>query len=429
MPQLPQAPRAPQAQTATSDTAPAGTTRSFRLPEVSARIELDLQDSDGQDDTDELQRDSAVAEVDLTLLLVQPLLEKSRFVAQMQLSSVRFSEDELNNSDDEFSYDLERLFFDYRPENAFRLRAGRQAIDDPLEALVDEDLDGVRVSYEAGIAKFEVSLTREDLFEASTFDREDDITNTFALIEISPGKNTLWMPYVFFRSAEPLNGVDPDDQNFLNTDESVDAFWAGLQGIVEPKGSAFRYWFHGSVLNGEERDPEGDIDLGGFSVNLGVNWSPELPLDPTFTFAAAHASGGDQSDRFRQTRLQSNDFALNDKTKFRYLGEVVDPELTNIQILTLGVGADLSKDWRADIALHSYRQVELEDNLRGTDIEFSPLGLDDDLGQAADLILAYQRKNKLQIKGTAGVFIPGDAFDDSRDTAWLAKMELQYRFR
>ena len=205
--------------------------------------------------------------------------------------------------------------------------------------------------------------------------------------------------------------------------------WAGLQGIVEPDNSSFRYWIHGSVLDGEVSNEADTTELGGYSVNLGLNWESNLPMQPTFTVAAAHATGGEQSERFRQSRLESNNFALNGKNTFRYLGEVLDTELTNIRVLTLGAGADLAKDWRADIALHSYQQVELEDNLRGTDIEYSPLGIDDDLGQAADFILAYRPNKQLQIQATVGTFMPGDAFDDTRDTAWVTKIELEYRVR
>lgn len=427
-PQMPQAPRAPQAQTATVSTAPPNAGGTVQPPDISARIDLNLQNSDGQDDTDELRRDSAVAEAELKLLLEQSLGQSSRLVAQMAFASERYSEDALNNDDEQFTYDVERLFFQTRPRESLRLRAGRQAIDDPLQALVDEDLDGLRISYEAGIAEFEISLTREDWFEASTFAREDNITNTMGLIEFSPNKDTLWMPYVLHRSAEPLRGEDAGNTNWLNNDQPVDATWAGLQGIVEPESSAFRYWIHGSVLNGEANTDSETTELGGYSVNLGLNWKTNLPMQPTITVAAAHATGGNRSERFRQSRLHSNDFALNGKNTFRYLGEVVDPELTNIRVLTFGIGANLTKDWRYDVALHSYQQVELEDNLRGSDLEYSPLGIDDDLGQAADFILAYRPNRQLQVQGTLGSFMPGKAFEDSRDTAWVVKMELEYRF-
>jgi len=113
--------------------------------------------------------------------------------------------------------------------------------------------------------------------------------------------------------------------NWLSNDQPVDALWAGLQGIVEPDNSAFRYWFHGSVLDGETSDDSETIELGGYSLNVGLNWTTSLAMNPTFTIAVAQGTGGDRSERFRQSRLQSNNFALNGKNTFRYLGEVMDP--------------------------------------------------------------------------------------------------------
>lgn len=428
VPQMPRAPTVPQVESAPSASAPASTDNALQLPEVSARLDLNLQNVDGQDDVDELRRDTAEAEAELTLRLRQSLGESSRLEAQIAFASIRFSEDELNNDDEPYTYDLERLFLQTRPNAALRLRAGRQTIDDPLQAVVDEELDGLRVTYEAGIAEFEISLTREDLFEASTFSREDNITNIMALIEFSPNEDTVWMPYLLQRSAEPLSDDGSVNTNWLSNDQPVDALWAGLQGIVEPDNSAFRYWFHGSVLDGETSDDSETIELGGYSLNVGLNWTTSLAMNPTFTIAVAQGTGGDRSERFRQSRLQSNNFALNGKNTFRYLGEVMDPELTNLRVLTFGMGANVTKQWRADLALHSYQQMVLEDNLRGSDLEFSPTGLDDDLGQAVDVVLSYQPDGQLQIQGTAGLFLPGKAFDDVHDPASLLQLELSYRF-
>jgi len=219
------------------------------------------------------------------------------------------------------------------------------------------------------------------------------------------------------RSAEILNTLRPSKIT-----------WMGLQGIVEPNNSAIRYWLHASVQDGEESDEDERVELGGFLVDLGINWTAGGSLKPTFTAGVAHATGGSRDERFRQSGLHSNDFALNGKNSFRYLGEVMDPELTNIQIITLGVGADLSEDWSTDIALHHYQQVDVADNLRGSDIEYDPLGISGQLGTGADLVISYQPDKQFDIKATAGVFEPGDAFDDDRDMAWLAKVEIDYDF-
>lgn len=416
--QMPQAPKAPTVESMTSDAAlPANTARRIEPPELAGRLELNLGNAEGQDSETQLQRDTGEAEVKLTLAIEQQLGPTAKTVGQLELSSRRFTADLLNNEDDEFSYDLERLYLQLDPSKSLRVRAGRFGIDDPMETIIDEDLDGVQLSFSSGSIEIEVSHTREDWFEASTVGRLDEISNTMGSVQLSPNKDSLWMPYILIRSAEAFNDIRPSETT-----------WMGVQGLIEPTNSAFRYWVHGSVQDGEETRPDETIELGGYMVDLGINATIGGPLDPTLTVAIARATGGARDNRFRQSGLQSNDFALNGKNSFRYLGEVVDPELTNIQIITLGVGVDLSKDWSADFAAHHYQQMEAQNAFRGSDIEYNPLGVNDELGFGADLIVAYQPNKRLDIKGTAGAFAPGDAFDDDQDMAWLARLELDYNF-
>ena len=312
---------------------------------------------------------------------------------------------------------LERLFLQLEPTDTSRLRLGRQTLRDPMETIIDEELDGLQVRIEFGRFEAEVSLTREDWFEASKIDRQDDITNTLGRLRFRPNKDTQWTPYVLHRSADSFNGSSP-----------FDTTWIGVQGIVEPTRSKVRYWLHGMAQDGELDAGLTTEDLGGYAVDAGINYSIGGRLDSTFTLAVAYETGGSRDDRFRQSGLQSNDFDLNGKSTFRYLGEVLDPELTNIQILTLGWGAEPFDRWDTDIALHAYRQADAEDSLRGADIEFQPLGSSRDLGVGADIIIAYKPNKVLVFQGTAGRFFPGDAFSDGQDDAWLAKLEIEYEF-
>lgn len=388
-------------------------------PEFGASLELNLARTEAQDADFINERDTALGEIELTLDVKQQLGEIARLVGRLQLSSRRFSRDERNNSDESLAYDLERLFLQVNPGDDLRIRLGRQSFDDPMEFIWDEELDGIRLSYDVGNFEFEFSQTREDWFEASNLDRVDEIDNTYGALKIRPNKNTSWTPYIIHRTGD----------EFGNSPE-FDSTWIGLQAIVQPKGSSWRYWLHATAMDGTETETDTDteIDLEGQAFLLGINWTANIAWKPTFTLALSHASGGERDERFRQTGLHGNDFALNDKTTFRYLGEALDPELTNIRILTVGLGAELTKRWTADVAVHSYQQVELEDNLRGSDIDFEPLGLDDDLGIGADLIVNYEYDKRLNVMMTAGRFVPGDAFSEGRDDTWIARLEVEYRF-
>jgi len=415
--QVPQAPKAPTIESLGSGEATTSRGNALQAPRLAGNLELNLQHADGQDGDGALQRDTSEAEVQLTLEYEQRLGLTSKLEARLELGSRRYSEDLLNNDDDEFSYDLERFYFQWDPSPELRIRAGRFNLDDPMETIVDEDLDGIRVTYEQGRIEMELSRTRKDWFEASSRERLDKVTNTMGAIQFSSSKNSFWKPYVLHRSAEQFDNMP-----------TADVTWFGIQSIIRPNRSATRYWLHGSVQDGEELDAGETAELGGYLLDIGFNWTASGPMKPTFTIGVAHATGGSRADRFRQSGLHSNDFALNRKNSFRYLGEVMDPELTNIQVVTLGAGFDLTRIWSADVVLHHYTQVEIEDQLRASDIEFDPLGENDDLGYGADVIVGYDPDRPYDIKGTAGLFEPGDAFANGTDVAWLARIEISYDF-
>lgn len=454
-PQAPQAPRAPTANDTLGDfTNGQGTSANrLQLPKVNGTIGLKLRQSEAQDDDTQgngdpqeqqarLRRDSGKAEVQLTLYLRQSLGTGTDFVGQLEFNTLRYSDEKLNDDEfnddgeDEFAFDLKRAHLNIRPSRNLTWRLGRFGITDPMETIVNEDLDGLSVSYQRGFTQFDLSHTREDWFFASSGNREQQVSNTMASIRFSPENGIGWMPYVLHRVyREDLN---PD---YLDSVTLETTTWIGIQGIVNPDNAALRYWFHGSIQDGAETETDNNdlelnvTELGGFAVDAGMNWNLGGYYETTLTIAAAHASGVSKPNRYRQSGLHSNEFRLNGKNKFNYLGEVLNPELTNIQIFTLGVGTQLSLNITADLALHAYRQVEFEENkLRGSDIDYNTNGIDNDIGSGADLILSYQPNEATSIKAIAGRFIPGEAFrlapeDNSRRThAWVSSLEIEYRF-
>ena len=416
-PQMPQAPKAPAASELDPATSATQTTPQYPPTELGGEIELNLSQADEQDENGDRRRDTAAAELKLTLDFEQEWGRYVQFSTRLALSSVRFSEEELNNDDDEFSYDVERLHLDLEPNKAFQLRLGRQRISDEMQTILDENLDGVRFRYRQKRVEYSLSHTEKDGVELGTRSSQDNIRNTFGSITFDGVKGSSWMPYLLHRT---FSAPDSED-GFENT-------WIGLQGIVEPKKSPLRYWVHASVLDGSRDDDDESTELGGAMVDLGINWRFDVALKPTLSLALTHASGGSAEDRFRQSGLHDNDFALNGYNSFRYRGEVLDPEFTNIQIITLGLGAKLGKDWEADIALHSYEQVEIDDQLRGSDIGYDPLGVNGNLGFGADLIVSFSPVKGLDIKGSTGAFSPGDAFDDEQNLAWVTQLEIGYSF-
>lgn len=257
--------------------------------------------------------------------------------------------------------------------------------------------------------------------------REDEIDNVLGQLSFDIREHAAWSPYILFRRD---HGFD-DSQRSENT-------WLGVQVIARPD-SNLGYWLNAAIREGRENSVSGKLKLGGQALDAGLTWSPHSRFDPSFTVGYARGSGdsnetGSRNDTFRQSDLHSNKFRLNGRNRFRYLGEVVDPELSNISIVTVGSGARLSERWELDIAYHRYAQIQTEDRLRGSDIEFDPAGVDSDLGDEVDLVLGYQHSEELKVQGLLGLFKPGAAFENAEDApdplrdVWLGRLEIEYEF-
>lgn len=380
--------------------------------EISSTLDVELRQTDGQDDV-QAERDTGRFRTDLTLELRQQFSEASRFVAQLELRAEYLTEDEIRNlpESDDLTYELERFYYQrFHAKKAVRWRLGRQNIDDLTGSAIDENLDGFRLTVEGDTLQLDLSFTRQDWIRGSSEDRDDEIYNALVQLTFRPTQSTRWMPFALYRKEYDLDSGNEDSR----------ASWVGIQGVVRPS-EAWRYWIHAATRDGTDTDD--DESLGGVETNFGLSWSQQGRFKPVYTLGYARAS----SD-YRQSGLHSNEFRINRKNRFQYLGEALDPELANLQVITLSMGIQPAKQWRGDIALHTYQQIDLEDNIRGSDLEFDPDGINKDIGTALDMILSYQRSKQLEILLKTGMFEPGSAFSSDRSAAWIAGLEIEYEF-
>ncbi|MBF8302324.1 MAG: hypothetical protein HW396_605, partial [Candidatus Dadabacteria bacterium] len=175
-----------------------------------------------------------------------------------------------------------------------------------------------------------------------------------------------------------------------------------------------KFWIHAASSLGFEESNS----LMGSGVDLGWISRFDLWLEPSLTMGFALGS-----KNFRQTGLEDNNGRFNGVVKFRYYGEVLDPELSNIMIPTLALGIIPFDETSLDIVYHYYAQVEKTDELRDADVDEDLTGEDRDLGHEVDLIFGTEIIKNVQIEFDAGVFIPGKAFPED-DPAYLGKLEF-----
>ncbi|MFK7892184.1 MAG: alginate export family protein [Granulosicoccus sp.] len=368
----------------------------------------------GQDD-DEPDRDTGLLEAELTMELQHRFSKTLRANAELELSALYLSESALREQSDyeEVSYEFDTLYVQQRLyDKAFRWRLGRQHVDGLLNQTVDANLDGLRLTLERDRHQLDFSFTREDWLRASTDPSDDEIYNALLQYAFSPTKSSDWLLYALHR----------DEQAASTNDESSTVGWYGLQSVVE-LAQTWRYFLSLEFRDGEETDDNETETLGGSAASLGISWHQRGRFKPVFSLGFAQAT-----EDYRQSGLHSNEFDRNDRNDFRYFGEALDPELANMQILTLSAGARIARQWRGDISLHTYQQVEADDRIRGSDLEFDPQGDDKDLGTGADLILEYRHTKNLELQFTYGLFEPGEAFESTRDTVFVWQLEMEFEF-
>ena len=164
--------------------------------------------------------------------------------------------------------------------------------------------------------------------------------------------------------------------------------------------------------------------------HLRVPGGAKTALTLGFAFGTGDRNPDDGTDgAFRQTGLQDNEWDFGGATDFKYYGEVLDPELSNLAILTAGVGIRPSDKFSLDLVYHHYLQHRASASLRNAGIDAEPSGRSRRLGSAIDLIVGLQEIwDHLDARLAVGYFLPGAAFPESSGGAWVVSAEVQFRF-
>jgi alginate production protein len=180
------------------------------------------------------------------------------------------------------------------------------------------------------------------------------------------------------------------------------------------------------------RGRDGSRAIRGWGVDAGVTYTAALPLRPALTAAYAVGSGestpdGRSDGAFRQTGLQENEGRWSGVTRFKYYGELLDPELSNLAIATMGLGLRPTERSSVDLVYHEYRQQIASLALRGATLAADPSGLTRELGRELDLVVGYDGVKGLEVKGVFSYFIPGQAFPRA-DGSVFASVNVEWQW-
>jgi alginate production protein len=328
------------------------------------------------------------------------------------------------------------------------LQLGRQQLQDRREWWWDEDLDMVRLHYFGKDVSAYAGIARE-LGHYSTLGRRDPEDRD--ILRFVGNAKWDWADrqeiQLYFlnqqdKSARYAVGqiVDPDRIDEADGNMS----WAGLRvrGRVKAKiPGRFYYWGDLAFVTGRETVfdsitlPNDDQQISGVDRRKVRGWaydfgaSLELPFkfEPYLTVGLARGSGG--SKTFRQTGLHGNNGKFRGNSRFRYYGEVLRPDLSNLQIATVALGIPIGEDGWVETVWHRYRQPTARDEIAGSRLDLDPNGTSRRIGTELDLIASYRPKSGWDFELTSGIFRAGPAFGAAEGRkAWLVEFKLSKNF-
>jgi alginate production protein len=299
----------------------------------------------------------------------------------------------------EFAFEFKEAYLRAgRPEAGPAVQVGRQRFEDERQWLYDEDLDAVRLRYARGPFSVELSAGRNGLVRKNLLGPDDrDRIDTYVLHAIH----------------EPSDAFAVEGYAIVRDDRAARGerrVFAGLRSRGEPVED-LDYWL------------ELGYGGGGWGAEVGTTYEWQVGPRPSLTLGLAFGSRS-----FRQTGLQGNEGDFGGATDFKYYGEILDPELSNLVIVTVGIGVRPSEAWSLDLVYHHYRQDRPSAALRDAAIDAAPSGRRRSLGSEVDLVLgAVEILGHVEVKAIAGYFFPGAAFS-TRTGIWGVGVEAQYRF-
>jgi hypothetical protein len=318
----------------------------------------------------------------------------------------------------------------------FSVDVGRLNFRDERRWWWDEDLDAVRLAFEdfgvriqAAVAK---ELAPEDLRLGRIDPEAEDILRILGSASWRYSRRhhlDLFAQRDDDRSESESPGTSVRAEREDESDAELTWLGLGAGGRWElDEWGTLHYWLGGATVRGKETlldfdevEPGTSVvdsteihEVRGWATDLLLIWETALPAHPSLTVGYALGSGGGDRDGygFRQTGLQRNDDAFRGVNSLRYYGELFDPDLSNLHVVTAALGVPLGSANSAELVFHYYRQVRASELLRARGIRIAPDGEHPSIGQELDLVLGFEAWRNRRIELVGSMFRAGPAFGE-----------------
>lgn len=290
----------------------------------------------------------------------------------------------------------------------FEFSVGRKNYEDERHWLFDTSMDIASVGLRHGRFRADATVGREvlvDLDLAPQNRQAKDRIDTHMLYADYRGEDIKLAAYTIVRNDRALVEGRPR--------------LIGVRALGSPSDN-LNYWTELAFLRGKD---EFSRKFSGHGYDVGFSYRfTGVPHHPNVTLGYAFGTGdGNPNDNenheFRQSGLQSNEIRFAGIPKFKIYGETLDPELSNLKILTLAFGFRPTPAVSVELVYHRYRLDKIADVVRNWALtaEMNQVETQQSkaVGSAFDIVVGIRNLFGLRRLGLdlrAGWFFPGKAF-------------------
>jgi hypothetical protein len=323
------------------------------------------------------------------------------------------------------------------------LDVGRLHFEDERRWWWDDELDAARIAYERDTFEIELSVARElgpDRSDRSYVDPEQE-----RVLRLIGEASWNWSPShafeLFLLHQDDTSSTESPGQvvrTAREDDEDARLTWLGARatGVLDARAlGLLGYWLDVAGVRGRQHridfedltarravvDEVVGQDVAGWAFDAGTSWLLPLPFEPRLYLGYAFGSGDSRPDSrtdrsFQQTHVQANEAGFGGYERFQQYGFLLDPELSNLGIATIGAGISFLRSSSLDLVYHHYRLIEPTNALRDARLEAELDEVDRGVGDGIDLVLVLEEWERLELELVASAFRTGSAFEDRPGT-------------
>ncbi|MBU2972666.1 alginate export family protein [Pseudoalteromonas sp. C2R02] len=364
--------------------------------------------------------------------------------------------DNFNSEQDESFTFLEVKRFKLIKENFFGslfwdLELGRDRLKSRASWLFDDEIDFIELNRNSTLLDINLFAAKW-LWDArvgadlNTLSEEQKIETTGSKY-LSGELNYQWFYNHYFQfnilHEDYINSRAFREEEFnlrtLVRESELTWFRAALHGSKKYNVSTdIDYWFDIATLSGERSidDPRDDFKTiikqkmsGGHAYRMGITTRFE---NNKYAFGIGYdlASSGEaitkKTELFIQPFIASNRSKIFGFSKRRIYGEVLAPQLSNLQVFHLGGGYAIDENQWLELSLYNYRQDEARSDTllyRQNDLLS---GASKDIGWEVDFSLGMRFPNELRVESVFAYLKAGRSFEYQYDKNGSYRISLNF---